>query len=228
MSTLLELRTNVHLQMDIDADDISDALINDYIREGFDRTMAAEYRWPSFETTWAATLPASSTSFTMPSTPSEPAFIESLIEDVSGQRLKQVGQSAAEEVYSEATGTGLDADLFSVWGDTVTVWPQQSNAGSVAYTIRGYRKPVWSGADGTELEGDARLHLPIFHYAVSLAYAQFEDPELETQYLRRWSNGIEAVRKDAMRPQHHRPLVLNSGLAGLKRDAGRNQLNWNP
>lgn len=226
MSTLAEIRANVHSQMDIDSDDIADALINDYIREGFDRTLALEHRWPAFETTWSAALAAAATSFVLPSAPSEPASIESMVEDTSGELLREIPHRLAEELYSEGNHSSSSPDLFSVWGGVVYIWPQQNNTSTVDYTLRGFRKPVWSGVDGTELEGDERLHHSIFHYACSLAYAQFEDPELEQQYLRRWANSVDTIRRDVMRPSHSRPLILNAGLKGMKRTTGSSSLVW--
>jgi len=202
---LSELRDAVRTQLDLDEDDIANATLDMYIREGYDRTIQLERRWPFFETTWDVT--SSGASITVPATL---AGISSVIDVDTNVRLVQIGTELAEDKFYGNTGEGTP-QYFSWWGNTLTLYPTPSS--NTDYRIRGWRKPTdWiAGGAATEVDADERLHLPLFHYACSLAYAQLEDTELENTYMRRWAATTEQAHDDIMRPQHHEPLVFNGG-----------------
>lgn len=208
MSTLQEIRDKVRLQADLDQTDLPDATLDGFIREGFDRTFAVEVAWPFFESTWTLTLPSGDTTIPLPTSP-EIAQIKRF-RSPDNMTLEQVPQSAAED-YFQGTQTAGEPQLFSVWGGNIYLWPEPTAAERI-YTVRGYRKPTWSGLGTSELDGDDRLHLAIFHYAVALAYAQLEDTELEGTYLRRWDTLLRQLQRDIMQPAYHEPIVLNGGV----------------
>ena len=210
MSTLAEIRERVRTQLDLpDEDDLATSSLDGFIREGFDRTFFVEKRWPFFEYTWSLPLAADATSVDLPSDP-DVAVIISVRDTTTNYRLQMVDHSHAED-YWFGTLTAAEPTHFSLWAGELTVWPP-NNSDARTYSVRGYRKPTWTGTPGDELDGDSRLHLPMLHYACSLAYAQLEDPELEDVYMRRWAAGVAAARDEIMRPQHHEPLILNGGI----------------
>ena len=202
---LSEIRDAVRTQMDLDEDDLSNATLDMYIREGYNRTIQLERRWPFFESSWSVT--SSGASLTVPSTL---AGIASVVDTDENIRLIQIGSELAEDKFYGEVGNGFP-QYFSWWGTNITLYP--SPATNRDYTIRGWRKPTdWvAGGAATEVDADERLHIPLFHYACSLAYAQLEDPELENTYMRRWAATAEQAHEDIMRPQHHEPLVYNGG-----------------
>lgn len=202
---LSELRDAVRTQLDIDEDDLANSTLDMYIREGYNRTIQLERRWPFFESSWSVT--SSGASIAVPSTL---AGIASVVDTDENIRLVQIGSELAEDKFYGEVGNGFP-QYFSWWGSTITLYPTPNE--NRDYTIRGWRKPtdwVTSGA-ATEVDADERLHLPLFHYACSLAYAQLEDTELENTYMRRWAATAEQAHEDIMRPQHHEPLVFNGG-----------------
>lgn len=213
MSTLQEVRDQVRTQLDLDTDDLSDTTADLFIREGFDRTMALEARWPFFEESWDLTLTSPATTLTLPS---DVAVIQRLRDTGENVNLVMIAQQFAEANFQGVQSTVSTPTLFSVWGSVIDLWPTPS-AADRTYTLRGYRKPTWTGTPGEELDGDERLHTAIFHYACSLAYAQMEDPELEAVYMQRWGALVEAIRRDLMRPQHQEPAILNGGLLPYQR-----------
>ena len=126
----------------------------------------------------------------------------------STERLNHIDQSFAEEAYGARTGR---PGAYSIWGRQLYLWPKPSVESSIS--IRGWRLPsyVWLGDTAEELDLDERLHMPVLHYAVALVYAQQEDSELESQYMRRWQLSVEEMAKDVDRPPTYRPIVLNGG-----------------
>lgn len=202
---LSELRDAVRTQLDLDEDDVANTTLDMYIREGYDRTIQLERRWPFFETTWDVTSTGASIAV-----PATLAGVSSVIDVDNNVRLVQIGTELAEDKFygNNAQGT---PKYFSWWGNTLTLYPSPS--ANTDYRIRGWRKPTdWiSAGAASEVDADERLHLPLFHYACSLAYAQLEDTELENTYMRRWAATTQQAHDDIMRPQHHEPLVLNGG-----------------
>ncbi|MGA1764570.1 MAG: hypothetical protein ACO4A3_07805, partial [Ilumatobacteraceae bacterium] len=178
------------MQLDLDEDDLSNTTLDMYIREGYNRTIQLERRWPFFETSWSVT--SNGDLITVPSTV---AGISSLVDIVTNVRLLQIGSELAEDKFYGEVGTGVPA-YYTWWGSTLTLYPTpESNRG---YTIRGWRKPLDWVASGpnTQVDADSSLHLPIFHYACSLAYAQIEDVELENAYMRRWAATAEQAHQN--------------------------------
>lgn len=203
---LSEIRSAVRTQMDLDEEDLPNSTLDLYVREAYNRTIQMERRWPFFETSWSITSNADST-ITLPA---NLGGVVSLVDADRNHRLLMIGYELAEDTFQGEQGTGTP-EYFSLWGSAIQLWP--SHDAPRQYRLRGWRKPndwIASGA-ATEVDADERLHIPIFHYACSLAYAQLEDPELESTYMRRWAATVEQAHQDIMRPQHHEPLVLNGG-----------------
>lgn len=220
MSTLQQIRDKVRTQVDLDTEDLPDTTLDGFIREAFDRTFARERRWPFFEYTWDLTKAVDLTTIAMPIAP-EVAFIQRL-RDSSHYDLTHISQQLAEETFQGPQTTSSAPQFFSVWGSTINLWPTPDTAEST-FTMRGYRKPQWTGVAVDELDGDERLHLAIFHYAVALTYAQLEDPELENVYMTRWDALLRAIHADVMRPQYHEPLIVSGGR---QRPLYRSLVNW--
>lgn len=215
---LSEIRSAVRTQMDFDEDDLPNSTLDLYIREAYNRTIQMERRWPFFEASWSVTSGADSTI----TSPSDLAGIVSITDVEDNRRLVMIGYELAEDNFGGQQGTGTP-EFFSLWGETIQLWPSHDSVRS--YRIRGWRKPAnWIGSGAaTEVDADERLHIPIFHYACSLAYAQLEDPELESSYMRRWAATVEQAHQDIMRTQHHEPLVLNGGT---RRTGRRYRFVW--
>jgi hypothetical protein len=205
---LADVRSFVRSQLDLpEEDDLPTTLLDSYIREGFNRTIQRERHWPFYETSWTETVVADATSFTLSD---DVAGIASVKVATDNYRLRHIAHDLAEESFRGTITSGVPA-WFSLWGGELYVWP--STNGETVLTVRGWRKPTdWMANPATEIDADERLHLPVVHYACSLAYAQQEDDLLESMYLRRWDQGVVDAHRDIMRPQHDRPLVFAGGL----------------
>lgn len=208
MSTIAELRAIVRSQTEQTSSELSDATIDTYLQEGFNRTINAETQWPFYEESWVATQAIGDNYFTMPT---DCAELMSLVDTAnSNYRLTQIGLEEAEDQYFGAvTSTGA-AHEYSIWNDTVYLWPSVTFTAVRSYALRGYREPTdWlAGPSTTEPDCDSKLHLPLAHYAIALSYAKQEDLDGENQYMQRWQMDVESARKIIMDPRHHRPLIM--------------------
>ncbi len=208
MATLTELRDYVRTQTDTVEAELPSSTIDSYLSEAFNRTINAETQWPFYEEFWTGTQVAGETTMAVPSDCEE---LVSVI-DVNNNnfRLTQIGTEEAEDTYLGNPASSSPFE-YSIWNNRIELWPKATFGDDRNYSLRGYRKPTnWlAGTPSvTEPDCDDRLHLPLCHYAIALAYAQQEAYELEGVYMERWGRDVEAARRIIMDPRHHRPMVM--------------------
>lgn len=212
MATLAELRSYVRVQTETTSSELPDSTINSYLREAFNRTIGVENRWPFFESMWLLTQVAGQSTVALPSDANASAIV-ALTDDTSGRRLILVDHETAEDNYSAALVPAGRAAHFSIWGRVATLWPRCTFATPQTYTLRGYRSPIDWVAVGPSSRPDAdeRLHWPLAHYAIALAYLQQEDEVLEATYMARWQRDVEVARRSIMEPARPAPMQMGGG-----------------
>ena len=209
---LTEIRTLVRTHLDLpDEDDLPTVLIDAYVREGFNRTMAYCTEWPFLETTWEVSNAGGADHIVLP-TDAEASGITTLRE-VDFGRLQHIPHEYAEQTFI-TTAVGGAPMYYSTWGGNIYLWPVPNSERQ--YVMRGFRKPTdWvSGGAASAADGDERLHVLYAWYACSLAYAQQEDEVLEQVYMQRWETGVRTIRDQIMAPSRGRPAIMSKGLTG--------------
>jgi hypothetical protein len=198
------------MQLDMDDEELPNAMLDSYISEGYTRMMSMENRWPAFESRWTQTKVAGTPDVTL-SPDCDPAGIFSVIDGDSGMRLVQVANEQAEDNFSQIATTTMPV-YYTLWGGVLRLWPDPDSDRTVH--IRGYRYPGnWMlGGAGAEVDADPRLHVLLAHYAIALSYAQQEDEVLEDVYMKRFQAGFAAARNAICNPRHNRPLLYAGGL----------------
>lgn len=202
-----QLITAIRTQLDLDEEDLPTETASLFLTEAFYRTAAKERRWPSMEAAWEYVIAEGESSAPLST---DTAEIKSVVDTSTLTRL----DFADHDLIRSAIGYfSAGPRHFSVWAGALYVWPSPVSV-ETTIEVTGYRKPSidWIDDPGLEVDLDTRLHLPMMHYAIALAYAQQEDSELEQMYMGRWSYGVEEVRKDIMKSGAYRPVVLNSGI----------------
>lgn len=206
---LSELREVVRTQTETVSNELPDSTIDWYLRQAYDRTIAFDNEWPFFQKTWFIELPIGEASFALPADVNEPG-LQSLRHVDRGYRLEMMSHNEADEWFGYLDPAMTYPVYYSVWEHKIWLWPKMTYATAVPYELRGHRLPVdWIalGPDG-EPDCDERLHRPLTHYAIALAYAQQEDDELEDVYMRRWNQDINRIVPSIIQPVHNRPLVM--------------------
>jgi hypothetical protein len=224
MATLSELRTLVRTQTETTEAELPNSTLDWYIRQGFERTVAAESTWPSYENSWNLTLTAGEMTMEIPVDCNQVA-ITSLVDVESGLRLNMLDQETAEDLYLRDIPAYTFPFEFSMWGGIFHLWPQVDWTVDRTYVLRGNRYSTdWiaAGADST-VDADYRLHYPLVHFAVALAYAQQEATELEDVYMGRWQRDVDAARAAIMEPSRQQPMTFGGG----KRDFRHISRRWN-
>ena len=204
---LQTLRDYIRVQLDMDEEELPNALLDSYLNEGFQRTIAMENRWPFCESRWDVAKVADTPNIALPANV-DPAGIISLRDQTNGFRLVQIGSEMAEDFFVAGFATSSNPAYYSIYGGQIVLWPDPPSDLARSYRLRGYRLPAdWinQGA-GAEPDCDQRLHQSLAHYAIALAYAQQEDEVLEDVYMKRWQAGYLAAHNAICQPRHHRPL----------------------
>lgn len=204
------IRNYVRTQMDVDDKDLPDTVLNVYLQEAFDRTAAFTNRWPRMETTWRVALIPGDTSVTLPPDLARQSITSVLAGD--GYPLVGISMEIAEGHFTPLTSASdTSPAYYSVWGDQLYLWPRVSKVAPYTLAIRGHRRPLWTSGASDIPDCDDRLHIPLAHFALALAYAQQEDEVMEAAYMARWSRDVEQQGKQLLEPNHARPIVLHSG-----------------
>lgn len=204
------IRTYVRDHLEVDEEELPDGLLNVYLQDGFERTMAVANRWPRSEASWPVSKVIDSVYITLPPDMLIPS-IQSVIHGAN-QRLTYITQENAEDMFNQAQGiTGSTPTYWSTWSRQMWLWPNPGLDVSYDLVVRGYRQPTWDIAASTIPDIDERLHLALAYYAMALTYAAQEDEILEGVYMARWDRDVSAFSRAILDPPRHRPLVLNGG-----------------
>lgn len=203
------IKSYCRAQLDVDDEELPDTLLNVYLQEAFDRTMAYDNRWPRNEHSWTiAQTPGVSPSLpvdlNIPSLTS--AFI--LGADNTASPLGIIDQKTGEDWFGLGQQNGRPA-YCSVWNGRLNLWPAPADTQTLNVVVRGYRQPVWTNGASDIPDLDPRLHVTLAYFAISLSYAQQEDEVLEGVYLARWDRDLRQQLRAILDPVHNRPLVLH-------------------
>ena len=209
------IRNYVRNHLEVDDEELPDTLLNPYLQDAFERTVALDNRWPRNEAVWPVSKVAGMTNVSMPADMLASGIVSVMSHDGT-RRLTYITQENAEDMFTVNTVTATgDPVYWSTWGRELSLWPNPGLDNTYDFTVRGYRQPVWSDAASTIPDVDARLHPAIAYYAMGLAYAAQEDEILEGVYMARWDRDARALMGAIMDPPRHRPLILNAGPAVL-------------
>jgi hypothetical protein len=205
------IRTFIRNHMEVDDEELPDVLLDIYLQEGFDRTMAADNRWPRYETTWPLSKVIGSTRIALPPDLNIPSIM-SVMSVNNGYRLAIINHENAEQSFPPVQATTTGVPMYaSVWENSIYLWPGVGVDSTHDVLVRGYRQPVWTIGASDIPDLDVRLHVTLAYYAIALAYAAQEDEILEGVYMARWDRDLKNQMRTMMEPIHNRPLVMHGG-----------------
>jgi hypothetical protein len=201
--------------LDLDEVDLPLSLIRTYLRDGFDRIVNLERRWPFYETTHLLQTVESEREYPIESIGSgNLAEVVSVLDtSTSGNRLTLTSTDYAEAVWNGSFDTPSRPLYFTEWGNVISLYPKPDRV--YPLKIRGYRKPTYAWVNDLDLEPDVdyRFHTAIAYYAISQAYKRQEDVDMSNLYERSFAEAVGVARKEVMRPSSHRNMVLSKGSA---------------
>lgn len=205
------MRRYVRDHLEVDDEELPDTVLNEYLEDAFERTLAADNRWPRAEEIWTITKLEGSDSVELPADCLLPSIM-SVVDVNRGIRLVQLNHENAEDSFLSPDNIAIGVPLYySIWKRTMYLWPRVETQSELQLSMRGYRRPTWSNVASAIPDIDSTLHHALCYFAMSLAYAAQEDEILEGVALSRWDRDVRQQVKMLTQPAMHRPLVMHGG-----------------
>lgn len=204
-----DIRATVRSITDLDSDDLSDSVLDLYIRDGYYRILDVEKRWPWLEVSFNLTTRTNVREYSLSDLTDEPlSQISSIVDNTGvGCRLDMVGFDEAEQTYSGSYDISGEPLFYAFWGGSVHIYPKPNNSRTLV--CRGYREPYdWVTEDG-EVDASPNLHFALVYYAVSRVYQQLEDAQMAAVYKQSFDEGVLLAVRSIQTPNSHYPLVLS-------------------
>lgn len=207
-----EIRSYARTITELEEADVSNTTIDLYIRDGYERMLSLERRWPFFEQTATMSSVANQRDYPLAAiNAGNFREITSVVNTTSGARLQLISYDQGEQVFiadsSDAVG---EPRWWSLWGGNLQLWPKPDAVYSLA--LRGYRKPTdWDLSDSTDMDADTRMHRALVYYVVAQLYQLQEDVEMASFYRATFDEAVRLARADIIRTPSAAPLILSGG-----------------
>ena len=209
--SLADVRTMVRDISDLDATDVPNSIIDNAVKEAFQRIVALERRYPKYQESYTFNTVANQRAYTL-STIGDIREVISLVEtSSSGSRLTMIPYDNAEEIWLGNTDTASRPYFYAMWDGALHLYPKPDAAYSI--TVRAYRNPVYTWLSNTNeaIDLDEWFHVLLAYFALARVYQRQEDPELSQMYMRSFEEGVAMARRDLMKTPSARPLLMSGG-----------------
>lgn len=209
--SLADVRTMVRNISDLDSVDLPNSIIDNAVKEAFQRIIALERRWPKYQETYTFNTVASQRPYTI-STIGDIREVISLVDTSSaGSRLTMIPYDNAEDIWLGNTDVPSRPYFYAIWDAQLHLYPKPDAV--YAITLRAYRNPVYTWLTNTSeaIDLDEWFHILLAYFVLARVYQRQEDPELSAMYLRSFEEGVAMARRDLMKTPSARPLLMSGG-----------------
>ena len=209
--SLADVRTMVRNISDLDSVDLPNTIIDNAVKEAFQRIIALERRWPKYQETYTFNTVASQRPYTI-STIGDIREVISLVDTSSaGSRLTMIPYDNAEDIWLGNTDVPSRPYFYAIWDAQLHLYPKPDAVYTI--TLRAYRNPVYTWLTNTSeaIDLDEWFHVLLAYFVLARVYQRQEDPELSAMYLRSFEEGVAMARRDLMKTPSARPLLMSGG-----------------
>lgn len=232
----LESISDLEISNDPNEADINQDLVIQFIKEGYQRIISLEGRWPWLQSVYTfntvnnqraynSTFTLTSTSSTAITVPAANQTLDNIREVInlvnntnSGNELIYIDQFKAEQIWC---GTDDQPDIpayWSLWAGQVNLWPKPNDV--YAITMRAYREPSldWlldvNGGSGSTVYVDLNqeFHMMLVNFVMMRIFQYQEDPEMAAVYQRHFQEGVAIAKDNLTAPNANQPVILSGGL----------------
>ena len=209
-----QIRDFVRSHMDIEIEDLPDAVLDVFIAEGFHRIVRAEKRWPFYVKRWSISTVADTDEYNLDTVAADIREIAS----IKGERytLKWIGSDTADVLWPVDGTHTAEPTHWVVEDRTLLLYPSPGEAYDLV--VRGYRIPADFGAAaaGDEPDLPLDLHNTVAVWALAKAYLQQEDPEMAAVYERQFADELNLMRRRLNDTPAAQPLIAGGGHYGRR------------
>ena len=187
--TVAEFRTQIRDVLDLDASDLPDALLDQFLIQGMRYAQRwNQGLWPEYENTWTFTLTSGVDTYTLTDLASNDAngYLIGNVRDVRSDDRKSFVYLSRDDFDRQVSRDNTSSGSPSIWsprGTSIRVFPTPDAAYEI--DVFGWRKPVnWvsEGAGGVS-DLPEEFDDAILAYALGMAYAQQDEGQTSVFWL---------------------------------------------
>jgi hypothetical protein len=209
--TLTTLRAQVRDMADLDETDLSDTIIDQFAREGFQRIYALERRWPILQETYTFNTVANQREYTISTIGDIREIISVVDTSTQGARLTLIDYNDAEEIWLGNLDVASRPYFYSFWDKKICLWAKPD----IVYpmTVRAFRNPVYTWLSNTSesIDLDEFFHAILPYFVLARIYQRQEDSDLANMYLKSFEEGVAIARRDLMKASSAQPVIMSGG-----------------
>jgi len=209
--TLTTLRSQVRDMADLDETDLSNTLIDQFAREGFQRIYALERRWPILQETYTFNTVANQREYTISTIGDIREIISVVDTSTQGARLTLIDYNDAESIWLGNLDVASRPYFYSFWDKKLQLWAKPDIVYSM--TVRAFRNPVYTWlTDITEnIDLDEFFHAILPYFVLARVYQRQEDAQLAAMYLGTFEEGVAIAKRDLMKASSAQPVIMSGG-----------------
>ncbi len=209
--TLTTLRSQVRDMADLDETDLSNTLIDQFAREGFQRIYALERRWPILQETYTFNTVANQRAYTISTIGDIREIISVVDTSTHGARLTLIDYNQAEETWLGNLDVASRPYFYAFWDKQLLLWAKPDAVYSM--TVRAFRNPVYTWlTDITEnIDLDEFFHAILPYFVLARVYQRQEDAQLAAMYLGTFEEGVAIAKRDLMKASSAQPVIMSGG-----------------
>ena len=209
--TLTTLRSQVREMADLDETDLSDSIIDQFAREGFQRIYALERRWPILQETYTFNTVANQREYTISTIGDIREIISVVDTSTQGARLSLIDYNDAEQIWLGNLDTPSRPYFYSFWDKKLLLWAKPD----IVYpmTVRAFRNPVytWLTNINEDIDLDEFFHAILPYFVLARVYQRQEDSDLANMHMKSFEEGVAFARRDLMKASSAQPVVMSGG-----------------
>ena len=209
--TLTTLRSQVRDMADLDETDLSNTIIDQFAREGFQRIYALERRWPILQETYTFNTVANQREYTISTIGDIREIISVVDTSTQGARLTLIDYNDAEGIWLGNLDVASRPYFYSFWDKKIQLWAKPD----IVYpmTVRAFRNPVytWLTNITESIDLDEWFHAILPYFVLARVYQRQEDSDLANMYLKSFGEGVGLARRDLMKASSAQPVVMSGG-----------------
>ena len=209
--TLTTLRSQVRVMADLDDTDLSNAVIDQFAREGFQRIYALERRWPILQESYTFNTVANQREYTISTIGDIREIISVVDTSTQGARLTLIDYNDAESIWLGNLDVASRPYFYSFWDKKLQLWAKPD----IVYpmTVRAFRNPVYTWlTDITEsIDLDEWFHAILPYFVLARVYQRQEDSDLANMYMKSFEEGVAFARRDLMKASSAQPVIMSGG-----------------
>jgi hypothetical protein len=209
--SLTDVRLMVRNISDLDTTDLPNSVLDDFVKEAFQRIIVLERRWPKYQETYTFNTVVNQRAYTI-ATIGDIREVISLVDTItSGSRLTMIPYDNAEEIWLGNTDVASRPYFYALWDSALHLYAKPDAVYSI--TLRAYRNPLytWLTTITDPIDCDEWFHILLVYFVLSRVYQRQEDPELSQMYLKSFEEGVAMARRDLMKTPSARPMLLSGG-----------------